>query len=647
MRLLTRLIVLHVFISLQLQSQQTTSLSVPDNLVTDNIPPIPISVVESVGRYTEFRSASFAAWFPDRHEMLIITRFGDVPQVHHVKFPGGARTQMTFFPDRLRWASFGPSRSDYFLFSKDVGGGEWFQSYRYDLATGAITLITDGKSRNSTGVWSTKGDKIAYSSTKRNGKDSDFYITDPVNPSTERMLAQLDRGEGWTVQDWSPDDAAVLAHEEISINESSLWLFEVASGKRELLTPKTGEQVAYGGGQFSRDGKGVYCTTDRESEFRRLALIDRATKKITYLTSHIPWDTDEFELSPDGRTIAIVSNEDGVDVLRLLNTTTGKELPVPKMPAGTIGGIRWHKDNTLLGFTLASAHSSSDVYSLEVATGKLDRWTMSETGGLPVETFADPELVKWKSFDGRTISGFLYRPPRAFTGKRPVMIMIHGGPEAQFRPGFIGRSNYYLNEMGVAMIMPNIRGSSGYGKSFLKLDNGFLREDSYKDIGALIDWIGTRPELDGERVLVTGGSYGGHMTLAVATLYDDRIRCSVDIVGMSNLVTFLEHTEAYRRDLRRVEYGDERDPKMRAFLEKTAPLNNADRITKPMFIIQGKNDPRVPASEAMQMMETLKKNKTTAWFLMAKDEGHGFAKKKNQDFQFYATVQFIREYLLK
>jgi dipeptidyl aminopeptidase/acylaminoacyl peptidase len=245
------------------------------------------------------------------------------------------------------------------------------------------------------------------------------------------------------------------------------------------------------------------------------------------------------------------------------------------------------------------------------------------------------------------ISGFLYKPPAKFAGKRPVLVVIHGGPEGQSQPIFLGRANYYLNELGIALIYPNVRGSTGYGKTFSLLDNGFKREDTYKDIDALFDWVGTRPDLDADRIGVTGGSYGGHMTLAVSTFYSGRIRCSVDIVGMSNLVTFLEHTEGYRRDLRRVEYGDERDPKMHDFLEKIAPMNNIEKIKKPMLVVAGKNDPRVPVTESEQIVGALKKQGTPVWYVMAKDEGHGFRKKQNQDFQFYATVEFLEEYLLK
>jgi dipeptidyl aminopeptidase/acylaminoacyl peptidase len=280
-------------------------------------------------------------------------------------------------------------------------------------------------------------------------------------------------------------------------------------------------------------------------------------------------------------------------------------------------------------------------------TNKLDRWTESETGGLNTDAFAPAELVSWKSFDGQQISGFLYKPARKFQGKRPVIIDIHGGPEAQSRPSFLGRMNYYLNELGVAILLPNVRGSSGQGKTFLAADNGFKREDSVKDIGALLDWIPTQADLDPKRVMVAGGSYGGYMSLAVATKYSDRIKAAIDIVGISNFVSFLERTEGYRRDLRRVEYGDEREPKMREFLQKISPTTNAAKIKVPLFVIHGQNDPRVPLNEAQQIVQSVRQNGVPVWYLMAKDEGHGFSKKRNVDYQFYATVSFVKEFLLK
>ena len=636
-----------VFLLSSVAFSQSDEIVPNENLVVEGIPKIPSSVAETVDRYNNFRGASLDSWDPVKREMLISTRFADTSQIHLVKMPGGARSQLTFYADRVAGAQYPPTKDDFFVLSKDVGGGEFFQFYRYDVATGDVTLLTDGKSRNTNPVWSYAGDKIAYGSTRRTGNDVDLYVVNPTDPKSDHLLVQL-QGGGWSPLDWSSDGQKILALEGISANESYVWLIDVSSGEKTLLTPKGGNvKIAYNGGRFSKDGKGIYIVTDKDSEFQRLAYIDLATKQHTYLTSNIAWDVDEFDLSYEGRTIAFVTNEDGFGVLHLFDTRTRKEKPVPSMPKGVISGISWHKNNRDLGFNISSARSSSDAYSLDVQSGKVERWTFSETGGLNTASFPEPELIHWKSWDGRAISGFLYRPPANYTGKRPVIINIHGGPEGQFRPSFAGRWNYYLDELGIAMIAPNVRGSSGYGKTFLALDNGFLREGSYRDINTLLDWIQTQPDLDSNRVLITGGSYGGFITLAVATNYNDRICCSVDVVGPSNLVTFLEHTSGYRQDLRRVEYGDERDPKMREFLERIAPANNAKNITKPLFVIAGKNDPRVPVSESQQMVNIVRQNGTPVWWLMAKDEGHGFAKKKNQDYQFDATVMFVKEYLLK
>jgi dipeptidyl aminopeptidase/acylaminoacyl peptidase len=365
---------------------------------------------------------------------------------------------------------------------------------------------------------------------------------------------------------------------------------------------------------------------------------------------------------PDGQRIAYTLNENGASTLRIVGvamrdgkmTATAEPDPLfdPPIAASIISGLKWQhgaKQN-LLAFNVNSARSPSDVYtcSPDASRNVATRWTTSETGGIPADHFVEPTLVTWKSFDGRQISGFLYQPDRKkFPGPRPVVVNIHGGPESQARPGFQGRNNYLFNELGCAMILPNVRGSAGYGKSFLLLDNGFKREDSYKDISALLDWIKTQPQLDAGRVMAYGGSYGGFMTLEVATNYANRIRCAIDVVGISHLATFLKNTESYRRDLRRVEYGDERDPKMAEFMERIAALKNAHKITKPLFVVQGANDPRVPKSEAEQIVATLKKQGTPVWYMLGKDEGHGFGKKKNADYLFYATVQFIRDYLLK
>jgi len=626
---------------------QGPSITPPESIVADGVPPIPASLAEAAGRYGAYRSASLADWNPVKREMLIATRFGDTPQLHLVSAPGGERRQLTFFPDAVTNGRFHPNGGDYIVFSKDIGGGEWYQLYRYDLKTGDVTLLTDGKARNLMGPWSSKGDSLAYMSTRRTGKDTDLWVMNPADPKSDHLLTKLEGG-GWEPLDWSPDDKQILLKEELSINESYLWLVDAGTGEKTAMTPRDAkEKISYGDGEFSKDGKGVYVTTDKDSEFHRLAYLDFAAKQLKYLTTGIPWDVEVFELSHDGRRIAFVTNEAGVSALHVRNTGSQTDSALPKLPSGVIGGVRWNRNNRDLGFTVMNARGPGDSYSIDVANGKLERWTNSETA-VKTDAFPEAELVKWKSFDGKEISGFLYRPPAAkFPGKRPVLVVIHGGPEGQSQPVFLGRGNYYLNELGIALICPNVRGSTGYGKTFSLLDNGFKREDTYKDINALFDWIGGQSDLDASRICVTGGSYGGHMTLAVSTFYSDRIKCSVDIVGMSNLVTFLEHTEAYRRDLRRVEYGDERDPKMHEFLERIAPMNHVDMIKKPMLVVAGKNDPRVPVSESQQIADALKKQGTPVWFLIGKDEGHGYRKKVNQDYQFYATVEFLREFLLK
>ena len=615
-------------------------------LVLDGLPAVPKALVERASSYMEFRTASFQAWNPLRPEMLVTTRFGDVPQLHRVKAPGAARTQLTFYPERVLGGRYRPKTAD-IVFSKDVGGGEWFQLYLRDDRTGKVTLLTDGKSRNQGGAFSKDGTWMAYTSTKRTGKNGDIWVMNPSDPAKTDRLVVEGSGENLFVTDWSPDGKTLLVVEGISVNESRQWLVDVAAGVKTRFSPESKEQVSWGGGRFSPDGKTVYTTTDADSEFSRLVAVDVATRKFEVLTPGLSWDVQGFDLSEDGTKLAWTVNEAGAETLHAMDVKTRKAIPLPKIPYGTIGGLRWDAAGRSLGFTLTSAKSPADACAIDTQTGVLARWTESETGGLDANAFAEPEIVSWKSFDAKTITGLLYRPPASFAGPRPVIVNIHGGPEGQSQAGFLGRNNFLLNELGVAILYPNVRGSTGYGKTFVKLDNGVLREDSVKDVGALLDWIAAQPGLDKGRVMVTGGSYGGYMTLASMTHYNDRFRCALDVVGISNWVTFLEHTEAYRRDLRRVEYGDERDPKMREFLEKISPLAGASKITKPMFIVQGKNDPRVPYTEAEQMVGAIKKNGGPVWYLLAKDEGHGFSKKKNQDFLFLATLKFVEDNLLK
>ncbi|HUQ93307.1 MAG TPA: S9 family peptidase [Bryobacteraceae bacterium] len=619
------------------------ALKIPANLRADGIPAIPLSLMDRLDQYGNSRAASLQGWHPTRREMVVLTRFANNNQVHRVAMPLGARTQLTFRRERIVSASYRPRHQDSILYQTDADGAERYQLYLYDLACGCTKLLTDGKSRNDSPVWSRDGRWIAYSSTQRNGADTDIYVLSPDESAGARRVLEAKNG-AWEPLDWSPDGNSLLVMDRRSVTDSSLHLLNVSSGSARPITPKGG---SWGDALFSTDGKRIYLTTDQDSNFKRLAAIDVTSGKLTVLRAEDKWDAGDIVVSSDGRRLAYLSNEDGSSVLRVLDTRTFEELPLPKLPYGVISDLNWRAGSAELGFSFVTARHPADVFSIDLTTGVLQRWTESETGGIRASGFRDPELVRWKSFDGRMLSGFLYKPPARFSGPRPVIINIHGGPEGQSRPTYLGRSNYLLEELGIALLYPNVRGSTGYGKEFVSLDNGYKREDSVKDIGALLDWIATRPDLERYSVMVTGGSYGGYMTLASMTHYNDRFKCAMDVVGISNWVTFLENTEAYRRDRRRVEYGDERDPKMRDFLSTISPLSRISKITKPMFIVQGRNDPRVPYTESEQVVAALRKQKTPTWYLLADDEGHGFSRKSNQDVQNAAMVLFIQQYLLR
>jgi dipeptidyl aminopeptidase/acylaminoacyl peptidase len=620
---------------------------IPDSLAVENVPPAPRELTDGLNRYQNIRLAVLEDWSPDGREVLILTRFAETNQVHRVAGPLGAREQLTFLKERVGGARTRPGRRQ-FLYSSDEGGAENFQFFLFDLATGQASRLTDGRSRNVSPRWSPDGRRLAWSSNARNGKDMDLWVTDPSDPASARRVKEV--SGDWIVSDWSPDGRTLAAVESISANESYLHLVDAATGATQDLTPRPlsgREKAFYGQVRWSRDGTSLYWTTDAGSEFHRLEQYGLKTRTPRVLTGSIPWDVEDFELSDDGRLIAFVTNEEGLSRLRLLDTTTDRELPAPELPPAEISRLAFRPGSQEIGFTLTSARIPSDVYSYDTAGKVLTRWTKSETGGLDPASFPEPELVAYKSFDGRSIPAFVYKPPgKAGTAPFPVIVNIHGGPEGQSRPGFLGRTAYFVAELGIVMIYPNVRGSTGYGKTYLKLDNGMRREDAVRDIGALLDWIKTRPELDASRVGVMGGSYGGYMTLATMTHYGERIRCGMDTVGISNFLTFLKNTQDYRRDLRRAEYGDERDPKMSEFLEKISPLSSARKIVRPLLVAAGKNDPRVPVTESEQIVAAVRANGVPVWYVLGKNEGHGFQKKNNQDYLQAAQALFVARFLL-
>jgi len=607
----------------------------PAAIVADGVPALPDSLRAATAPYMEFRTAGFLGWNPQTRGMLIATRFGNTAQVHAVAMPGGARTQLTFEAEPVSRASYAEGKGDVLLMAKDIGGSEFFQLYRYDK--GKLTLLTDGKSRNTGATWSKDGRLVGYSSTRRNGSDTDLYVMDPRDPATDRLVAQV-AGGGWAIADFAPDGKRALVGNYVSVNESNLFELDLASGKMTLLTPRGREKVSYGEARYAPDGR-IWATSDAGSDKQRLGILDGG--KFRPVGPAEAWDVDSFDIAADGSFIAYVTNEAGASKLKLLDPATGKLIGEPTLPQGVIGGVEiapWGA----IGFSLSSAKAPADAFSVDPKTLAVTRWTTSETGGLDADANVEPELVTVKSFDGEAVSGFLYVPDRAkFPGKRPVIVNIHGGPEGQSRPGFLGRTNYLINELGYAVFYPNVRGSTGYGKRFVALDNWpFKREDSVKDIGAFLDALAKDDRLDAGRVAVTGGSYGGYMCYATAIRYGDRLKGANCVVAISNFVTFLENTQGYRRDLRRVEYGDERDPKQRAKLIEISPLTRAKELRIPLMVVTGGNDPRVPASEADQMVAAVRANGVPAWHILGRNEGHGFAKKENADFQFWAGVRF-------
>ncbi|MBI1757443.1 MAG: S9 family peptidase [Fimbriimonas ginsengisoli] len=625
------------------QAQKAT-LTVPDNLVTEGIPAIPQSIVDSVSRYIESRRAFCVGWRPTKREMLILTQIGNTRQAYSVAMPGGDRHQLTFFPENVGDALYGPSNPNWFVFQKDVGGNEFYQYYRYDLSTGNSALLTDGKARNTDAIIARDGRTMLYMSTRRTGVDTDLYAVDVENPSTDHIVAQF-KGGGWTPSDVSDDGSTAIVVNYVSVNEVHLFLLDLKTGQLKELLPSGKEQIAYGYAAFAKGGRHIYFTSDQGSEFLQLKQVDLDSGKVSIITSDIPWDVDGVALSMDRSMLAFSANDNGMSDVYLLDTKSNRYRSVPGLPATTLTGLTWNNNDRDLGFTLDSA-KANDAFSYDVTAKKLTQWTFSESGGLNPQDFQSPRLIRWKSFDGKEISGWLTVPPAKFSGPRPVWIEIHGGPESESRPFYLGRYNYFIDELGMAILWPNVRGSTGFGKSFVKLDNGILRGDSYKDIGSLLDWIKTQPNLDSDKIFVSGASYGGHMTYVASYLYADRIALSMPIVGITNLVTFLENTSGYRRDLRRVEYGDERDPTIRAYLESIAPINHSTEISKPIFIVAGQNDPRVPITEASRFKDKIKSTNPNTWYLVAKDEGHGFQKKSNWDFQMYATVLFLQKFLL-
>jgi dipeptidyl aminopeptidase/acylaminoacyl peptidase len=618
-------------------------------LIMEDIPPIPQHIVDDLNQYQNTRSAGFLDWTHDGKGLYITTRFGDVDQIHRVDMPGGARNQVTFFKEPIRQVRRRPG-SEQLVFAMDAGGSEFSQLFLLDPSNSTSRMISDGKSRNGSMVFDRSGRQMAFQSTRRNGASNDIWLMDVDKPDSARMVLEAPDGTLWVPVDFDATGRRLLIVNYVSITDSRIHLLDLDTGQLRLLSDQ-GAGSANVPLAFGHADKGFWFITDRAGEFMQLAwqsLEQGAEPKI--VTGDIPWNVDGGAFSDDRTRAAFSTNEDGTSRVYLLDTRTHEYAPVEGIPTGVARVGEFSPNGMHLALTLDTPRTPSDTFVLTMDRGptehlQLQRWTHSEVGGLDTGTFVEPQLVRFKSFDGLSVPAWVYKP--AGKGPFPVLLSIHGGPESQARPYFSSTYQMWLQKLGVALVVPNVRGSAGYGKSYVAMDNGLKREDSVRDIGALLDWVAKQPDLDAKRVAVFGGSYGGYMVLACAVHYSERLKAAVDIVGISNFVTFLENTQDYRRDLRRVEYGDERDPAMRAHLEKISPLNNVEKIGIPMLVVQGQNDPRVPVTESLQIVNALRAKGHAVWYMNALNEGHGYRKKENRDVYQQAVVLFLQEQLLK
>ena len=623
-------------------------------LVMEGIPAIPETLPQTLSRYQNIRTASFAGWAKNSKHILIKTQLGEVTQLHRVDAPGGARYQLTFGEEPVGEVRRRPN-SDQLALTRDEGGDEFDQIFLLNPDNGLIRMLTDGQALNNRMAWDRKGRNLAYRSTRRNGRSSDIWMQSVDSSKPLTMLLETDDGALWKPIDFSRDGKKLLIQQFVSVSDSRIYVKTLPDGELQLLAGDAENPSSNIATSFDHEDENVLFVTNQRNGAAELARanLDEETQ-ITFVPSTANWDITQFVMSHDRKRGAFVSNERGISRLYLFDPAQMTYSRADNIPLGMISSLSFSPNNRKLGMTLNSARSPSDAFVLDLGRrplsgGKLTRWTVSEVGGLDTRKFSTPTQVTYPSpTDDPDIvlptPAFVYMPPGR--GPFPVIIHAHGGPESQFRPRFNSDFQMWIEELGVAVIAPNIRGSLGYGSHYITMDNGYKREAAIKDIGALLDWIALQPKLDKNRVAVMGASYGGYIALASAVHYSDRLRAAVDRFGISNFVTFLENTQDYRRESRRIEYGDERDPEMRAFLEKISPLNNVDKIKIPLFVQQGQNDPIVPMSESEQLVKALREQGQTVWYMNALNEGHNYDKKENRDLYQQATFLFLQKYLL-
>jgi len=615
-----------------------------------------------IERYLNVRSAGGADLGPNGRLSFLLNTTG-TGQVWSLEEPLGWPEQHTFFEESVSFVDSSPERTEA-VFGMDEGGNERAQLYLLNYESGEITDLTDRpEAKHRWGGWDGEGDRFAFASNRRDEAVFDVYVQDRDATGDDAELVY--EGDGWlSVAGWSPSDDRLIVHEAHSSFDHDVYTLDLATGDLTHHTPHEGD-VRYGSPEWGPDGTSLYLVTDRDSDTLRLERLDLATGGFSVVASGEEttgdsdgdaspaksggddgWNVDGVAIHEESRRVVYSRNVDGyteITVGELVEPDRIDPFPAPDLPEGVAGGVSFGPDGDRFAITATGSTHNANAYVVDATTGETERWTAASTAGIPPDTFVEPELVHYPTFDGREIPAFFSvpetEPPE---GGYPVVVDIHGGPESQRRPSFASVKQYLLNN-GFAVFEPNVRGSSGYGKAYAALDDVENRMDSVADVRAGVEWLHDHPEVDPDRVVAMGGSYGGFMVLAALTKYPELWAAGVDIVGIANFVTFLENTGDWRRTLREAEYGSLADD--REFLESISPINNIEAIESPLFVLHGANDPRVPVGEAEQIVEQAREQGVPVRKLIFDDEGHGFAKLENRIEAYRGIVDFLAEHV--
>lgn len=589
-------------------------------------------------QYLSIRSASAPNISPDGKQVSFLSGVTGTLQVWKVPATGGWAEQLTFFNSGVASALWSPVNNE-MLVVADTDGNEQFQFFLVaGDGTSIVPLTNDPKTRHTFGGWSKDGKSIYYSSNKRNPRYFDCYIMD-VETRQSRLVFQKD-----AILDanaLSSDGKTLIASAATSNVNHDLYVVDTETGRGGILTPHTGDAV-YNIIGFTDGDKSLLLVTDHERNFQNLAKADIATGKITFLQD-VSHDLLGGELSHDGKTLALLTNRDGYGELSLLDANTLRPKRLPALPKGSIGLGGFTTDGKTLALGVNTPTKQTDAWTLDLRSGKLKQVTFSSLAGIDARTFVEPSLIKIKSFDGQEISGFLYLPQNAPQDHSlPLIMVIHGGPEGQERPLFTSLYQYFVSR-GFAVLAPNIRGSSGYGKKYLAMDNASKRWDALKDIDVLAKQAGTHPAINPKKIAIFGGSYGGFAVLAMLVHYPDTFSAGVDMFGIADFKSFLANTAPFRRPLRIAEYGD--PVKDSEFLDAISPARHVENIKAPLLVIQGANDPRVPESESALIVKKVKDKGGVVEYMLFPDEGHGIAKLPNRIKAYEGVVAFLAKYL--